>query len=226
MLTAHKGTLMQSFSILCEAEFKPVQSSVVQLQLLGGVCLSHSHFLDRDIMAPHAWETNPFSPVHTLTPDTFIYLQLNKMEAHSELPGKPVFLFKSRGNMIPTTALCNAASGKLRATVCPHHRGLLDTTGMYPPFGHYSSLGHSSSQHRPGWHLWSRRCKSQQVWATQSRCAAGQGLCWLVYKSKAEGKELLNFPLLIKTDTAREVFYTGYKQLNPPPHQQCEDTGL
>lgn len=27
---------------------------------LGGVPVSHSHFLDGDIMAPHAWETNPF----------------------------------------------------------------------------------------------------------------------------------------------------------------------
>lgn len=54
-------------------------------------------------------------PLCTLTPTSFICLQLNKPAAHSELSGKPVSLFNSRGNTIPATALCNTASGRLRA---------------------------------------------------------------------------------------------------------------
>lgn len=54
-------------------------------------------------------------PLCTLTPASFICLQLNKPAAHSELSGKPVYLFNSQGNMIPTTALCNTASGRLGA---------------------------------------------------------------------------------------------------------------
>lgn len=105
---------------------------------LGGVRLSHSHFLDGNIMAPHAWETNPFR-LCTLTPATFIRLQLNKPTAQSELPGKQVSSFNSHGNMIPTTALCNTASGRpgarqgwwvLSLSLCGVCRGLSDTSKM------------------------------------------------------------------------------------------------
>lgn len=63
---------------------------------LGGVSLSHSHFLDGDIMAPNAWETDFF---HICSPNraTFIlYVQIDEASVQSEISGKWV-LFNNWG---------------------------------------------------------------------------------------------------------------------------------
>lgn len=60
---------------------------------LGGVRRSHSHFLDGNIMAPHAWEANPFR-LYALTPATFIRLQLNKHRVNSPVSESPYSIAK------------------------------------------------------------------------------------------------------------------------------------